>query len=41
MELFEVQIGAPIDPTAFVCRPGDIEIQDWTDDYLAKVRGRR
>jgi hypothetical protein len=41
MELFEVQIAAPIDPTSFVCRPGDIEIQDWTDEYLAKIRGRR
>ena len=41
MELFEVQFGAPIDPTAFVCRPGDIEIQDWTDDYLAKIRRRQ
>ena len=40
MELFEVQIGTPIDPTAFICRPGDIEIQDWTDDYVSKLRGR-
>lgn len=38
MELFEVQFNAPINPTLFAYKPGDIEITDGTDEYLAKQR---
>lgn len=38
MELFEVQFNAPINPALFVYKPGDIEIIDGTEDYLAQQR---
>jgi len=38
MELFEVQFNAPINPALFIYKPGDIEIIDGTEEYLAQQR---
>ncbi|MDG2382875.1 MAG: hypothetical protein P8N76_14495 [Pirellulaceae bacterium] len=38
MELFEVQFDAPIQPSQFIYKPGDIEITDGTDDYIARLQ---
>ena len=38
MELFEVQFDASIQPSQFVYKPGDIEITDGTDEYIARLQ---
>ena len=37
MELFEVRVGAPIDPLQFVYQPGDLEVADHTKRYLRSI----
>lgn len=38
MDLFEVQLGAALDPLLFVYRPGDAEVHDRTDEYISKLQ---
>jgi len=37
MELFEVQTGAPIDPRQLAYKPGDLQFEDQTSDFLQKL----
>jgi hypothetical protein len=37
MELFEVRLGAPLDPLLFVYQPDNLEVADFTDAYLRRL----
>jgi len=37
MELFEVQLGAPIDPLRFVYKPDELELADHTEQHLKRI----
>ena len=38
VELFEVNLNVPINPTRFVYKPGDLDATDRTDDFLKSLR---
>ncbi len=41
MELFEVQFNVPLEPMMFNYKPGNIQIDDRTDEYLAQLKAVR
>ncbi len=41
MELFEVQLGVPLDPLLFVYKPGSTEVDDQTDEFVVRAKAEQ